>query len=143
MNKTHIIGHLGQDVEIRTLESGNTVASFTVASSENYTNKQGEKVTNTEWFRIEMWNKQAEIAGKYLKKGSHVYIEGKQKTDTWTNKEGEKRSSAKIQASLMKMLGSKDGARQEPGRAQAEPQQSNSQGSAQGNQEDEVGHLPF
>ena len=77
VNKQILLGHLGRDPEIRHLESGRAVTTFSLATSESYKNKQGEKVTNTEWHNVVLWSPLAEIAERFLKKGSQVYIEGK------------------------------------------------------------------
>jgi single-strand DNA-binding protein len=77
VNKAIILGNLGADPEVKHLESGNVVANFSVATSEKYTNKQGEKVENTEWHRVVFWGDKAEVIEKFLKKGDKVFIEGK------------------------------------------------------------------
>lgn len=86
MNKVFLIGNLGKDPEFRAFENGGRVAKFTLATNESFINKSGEKVVQTEWHDIEVWEKQAEIADKYLKKGSKVMIEGKIRTDSWQDK---------------------------------------------------------
>lgn len=105
VNKVILIGHLGSDPEVRHLESGATVANFNIATSENYTTKEGERVTQTEWHRIQLWEGLAKVAEKYLKKGSPVYIEGKLKTESWTDKEGNNRTTTRIRGLNMTMLG--------------------------------------
>ena len=107
LNKATIIGRVGSDPEVRYLENGNTVAKFSIATSESYTNKAGEKVENTEWHRIEAWDKLAQIIEKYVKKGSLLYVEGKIKTDKYTDKDGTEKYSTSIRINEMKMLGSK------------------------------------
>jgi single-strand DNA-binding protein len=106
VNKTIILGRLGKDPELRTLESGNTVATFSVATSEKYKNAKGEQVENTEWHNIVIWNKLAEVAGKYLKKGDQVYLEGKITTRSW-EKDGVTRYTTEIVVKEMTMLSSK------------------------------------
>ena len=108
VNKVILLGRLGKDVETRNLESGNTVANFTLATSESYKNKNGEKVENTEWHNIVVWGKQAEIAARYLKKGSQIYLEGKITTRSW-EKDGSTRYSTEIVANNFTMLGSPGG----------------------------------
>lgn len=88
VNKALILGNLGKDPEVRHLESGKAVANFSLATSEAYNNKQGDKVTNTEWHNIVLWSPLAEIAEKYLKKGNQVYIEGKITTRSYDDKDG-------------------------------------------------------
>jgi len=97
INKAVIIGRLGKDPEIKFLSSGNQVANFSVATSESFTNKQGEKVELTEWHNIVVWNPHLiKIVENYLKKGSLVYIEGKIKTRSWENQAGQKQYSTEI-----------------------------------------------
>lgn len=109
LNKAQIIGYLGKDPEVRYLQDGTAVANFPVATSESWKDKKtGEKKEATEWHRVNMFDKLAEIAGQYLKKGSLVYIEGKLKTRKWQDKDGRDRYTTEIQAHGMKMLGGKD-----------------------------------
>ncbi len=105
VNKVILIGNLGSDPEVRYLESGSAVAKFNIATTESYTNKSGERVDNTEWHRIELWEGLAKVAEKYLKKGNQVYIEGRIRTDTWTDKEGQQRTGVTIRANSMTLLG--------------------------------------
>lgn len=105
VNKVILIGNLGADPEIRNLPSGTTVANFNIATSENYTNKSGERVTQTEWHRVECWEGLAKVAEQYLKKGSSVYIEGKIRTEEWQDKDGNTRYTTKIRAQNLTMLG--------------------------------------
>tara|TARA_B100000900_G_scaffold229970_1_gene195289 strand:+ start:1322 stop:1822 length:501 start_codon:yes stop_codon:yes gene_type:complete len=103
LNKVTLIGRLGQDPEIREVGMSK-VANFSVATDESYTDKSGNKVEKTEWHRIVMWNKPAETAERYLKKGSLVYIEGKLETRSWENDSGEKRYSTEIKSFSFQML---------------------------------------
>lgn len=105
VNKVILIGNLGSDPEVRYLESGSAVAKFNIATTESYTNKSGERVDNTEWHRIELWEGLAKVAEKYLKKGNQVYIEGRIRTDSWTDKEGQQRTGVTIRANSMTLLG--------------------------------------
>ena len=108
VNKVTIIGNLGRDPENRYLPSGEQVTSISVATTENWTDKQsGEKKSLTEWHRISFFGKLAEIAGQYLKKGSPVYVEGKLRTQKYTDKDGVERYQTQIIANTMQMLGSK------------------------------------
>lgn len=107
LNKVMLIGHLGADPEVRYLESGSVVANFNLATTEVYTDRSGSKQSVTEWHRIELWDNLAKIAEQYLKKGSQVYIEGKLRTDSWEDKEGNKRSTVKVRALNMILLGSR------------------------------------
>ena len=105
VNKVILIGNLGSDPEVRYLESGSAVAKFNIATTESYTNKSGERVDNTEWHRIELWEGLAKVAEKYLRKGNQVYIEGRIRTDSWTDKEGQQRTGVTIRANSMTLLG--------------------------------------
>ena len=107
INKAILIGNLGKDPEVRRLESGAVVCSFPIATSETYKDKTGQKVSKTEWHNIVMWRGLAEIAEKYLKKGSSVYIEGKIKTRSWEDQENNMRYTTEIVADQMTMLGNK------------------------------------
>ena len=108
VNKVTIIGFCGRDPETRYLPSGEQVTSISVATTENWTDKQsGEKKSLTEWHRISFFGKLAEIAGQYLKKGSPVYVEGKLRTQKYTDKDGIERYQTNIIASTMQMLGGK------------------------------------
>ena len=105
INKVILVGRLGKDPEIRSTPGGNTVAKFTIATDERFTDKSGEKQERTEWHNIAAWGKLAEICGQYLRKGKLVYIEGSIRTDSWDDKEtGQKRYRTEIVANTMKML---------------------------------------
>ncbi len=106
LNKVTLIGNLGADPEVRYLDGGAVVAQFNVATTEKYTNRTGEKVEQTEWFRVELWNEQAKVAEQYLKKGNPVYIEGRLRTELWTDKDGKERFSLRVRATTMQLLGS-------------------------------------
>lgn len=104
VNKIHLLGHLGKDPEVRHLEGGRAVANFSIATSETYKDKQGEKVTNTEWHNIVLWSPLAEIAEKYLKKGNQVYIEGKMTTRSYDDKDGVTRYISEVVGRDMTLL---------------------------------------
>jgi len=104
VNKVILIGHLGKDPEVITFESGAKKVSFTLATNEKYTNRDGQKVETTEWHNIFCWNKQAEFAEAYFRKGKQVYVEGKIKTRTY-DEDGKKRYITEIEASSFQMLG--------------------------------------
>jgi single-strand DNA-binding protein len=108
VNKVILIGYLGADPEVKQLEGDNAVANVNLATSESYKDRNGNKVDQTEWHSLEFWGNQAKIAGQYLKKGAQIYVEGKIKTETWEDKEGNKRYRTKIRVNSMTMLGSKD-----------------------------------
>ncbi len=105
VNKVILIGNLGADPEVRYLTNGTTVANFRLATSENRLSKTGEKTTITEWHRIVAFGKLAEICRDYLSKGKQVYIEGKIRSRSWEDKEGNKRFTTEILANQMQMLG--------------------------------------
>ena len=104
-NKVQLIGNLGKDPEIKTIESGKKVAHFTMATNEIYKNARGEKVEETQWHNLVAWGGLAEIAEKYLNKGSEVLIEGKIINRVYTDKEGEKKYISEIQVNELLMLG--------------------------------------
>lgn len=106
LNQAQIIGFLGKDPEIRHMQNGNAVASFSIATTEKWKDKTtGEAKEQTEWHRISAFDKLAEIIGEYLKKGSLVYVCGKIKTRKYTDKDGVEKYATEIHASNMKMLG--------------------------------------
>jgi len=109
VNKVILIGNLGRDPEVRYMPSGDAVANISIATTETWKDKNGEKQEKTEWHRVAMFGKTAEIAGEYLKKGSQVYIEGRLETRKWTDKEGQERTTTEIRAERMQMLGSRSG----------------------------------
>jgi single-strand DNA-binding protein len=106
-NKVQLIGNLGNNPEIITLESEKKVAKFSIATNESYKNSQGEKVTDTQWHNVVAWNKTAEIIERYLEKGSEVAIEGKLTSRSYETKEGEKRYVTEVVVSELLMLGKK------------------------------------
>ena len=107
VNRVILVGNLGKDPEIRNLEGGAKVASFPLATSEKYTNRNGEKVDQTEWHNIQVWGKLADIVEQWMKKGQMVYVEGRLRTRTWEDKEKVKRYTTEIIADNIKMLGGK------------------------------------
>lgn len=107
VNKALIVGHLGKDPEMRYLPNGDAVANFSVATTEQWKDKEGNKQEAVEWHRISFFGKTAEVCGKYLKKGSLVYIEGSIHTRKWKDKEGQDRYTTEIRGDRMQMLGGK------------------------------------
>lgn len=105
VNKAILVGNVGNDPEVRYIESGMPVCNFSLATSEVYKNKNGERVTNTEWHRIVLWRGLAEVAEKYVKKGTQVYIEGRIKTRSWDDKDGIKRYTTEIVGDVLQLLG--------------------------------------
>lgn len=134
INKVIIVGFLGNDPEVRTMPAGDLVVNISVATSESWTDKNtGEKKEVTEWHRIVIYRKLAEIAAQYLHKGSQVYIEGRLKTRKWQDNNGQDRYSTEIQCDNLQMLGGRnqDAAQNQPPKqqdkqqkAQSKPQQS-------------------
>lgn len=106
-NKVQLIGNLGNNPEIITLESGKKVAKFSIATNENYKNAKGDKVTDTQWHNVVAWNKTAEIIEKYLEKGNEIAVEGKLTSRSYETKEGEKRYITEVVCSEILMLGGK------------------------------------
>jgi single-strand DNA-binding protein len=111
VNKVILVGRLGRDPETRYTGGGQAVANFSIATDETYKDKNGERQKRTEWHKIVVWGKQAEIAQQYLKKGSLIFIEGRIQSREWQDKEGQKRTSFEIVATNFRMLGGRaDGA---------------------------------
>lgn len=150
VNKVIVLGFLGIDPEVRTLESGVKLARLRIATSETYTAKDGQRIEQTEWHNVVLWRGLAEIGEKYLTKGKQVYIEGKLKTRSWKDQEGNDRYTTEIVADNMQLLGrSGGGERSQEGHdsggqsAQQQPQtqpQSTPSAADSGNDEDD---LPF
>jgi single-strand DNA-binding protein len=107
VNKVILIGRLGRDPETRFTSGGQAVANFSVATDESYKDRNGERQKRTEWHRIVIWGKQAEVAQKYLKKGTEVYFEGRLQTREWQDKEGQKRTTTEIVVTDFRFLGGK------------------------------------
>jgi single-strand DNA-binding protein len=105
VNKVILIGHVGQDPEVRFLDNNTPVCTIRMATSDVYKNKSGERVTTTEWHSVVLWRGLAEVAEKYVKKGSQIYIEGKLRTRSWDDKDKNKRYTTEIVADIMQLLG--------------------------------------
>ena len=117
INKVILVGNLGQNPELRYTTNGVAVCSLRVATSESYTDRaSGERITNTEWHNVVLWRGLAETAGKYLKTGSQVYLEGKLKTRQWQGQQGQNRYTTEVVADVMQLLG------RAPGREDNAPQ---------------------
>lgn len=112
VNQVTVIGNLGNDPEIRYMPSGDAIANISVATTRKWKNKDGAQQEETEWHRVTFFGRVAEVVGQYLKKGSSVYVQGRLKTDKYTDKDGVERYATKIIAEDMKMLG---GTRQDDG----------------------------
>ena len=105
VNKVILIGNLGRDPEVRYTQGGSPVANFTLATNEVWTDKGGQRQERTEWHRIVVWGKQAEIAREHFHKGKQVYVEGSLQTREWNDKEGNKRQTTEVKAMRVVMLG--------------------------------------
>ncbi len=105
VNKVILLGNLGRDPEVRYMPNGDAVANFSIATTDTWKDKQGQRQEKTEWHNIVMYRRMAEIAGEYLKKGSSVYLEGRLQTRKWQDKQGNDRYTTEIVADQMQMLG--------------------------------------
>lgn len=143
LNKVQIIGNLGQDPDMRVLNSGTAVTNLSIATTERWKDKQsGEKQERTEWHRVSMFGRLAEIAADFLRKGSKVYIEGKLQTRKWQDNEGKDRYSTDIQAHQLVMLDSKrDG--DAPAPRQQQPQRAGGVADAKPQEDDFDDDIPF
>jgi single-strand DNA-binding protein len=105
VNKAILVGNLGRDPELRTTPNGQSVVNFTLATSETWTDKSGERVERTEWHRIVAWGRTAEMCNQYLSKGRTVYVEGRIQTREWEDKDGNKRYTTEINANTVNFIG--------------------------------------
>jgi len=128
INKVILVGNLGNDPEVKYTQSGSAIATISIATSESWTDKQGQKQERTEWHRVKFFGKLAEIAGEYLKKGRQVYVEGSLRTDKYTGKDGVERYSTDIIANEMQMLGGMPGAERGAERSGGERSSAGSRG---------------
>jgi len=108
VNKVILLGNLGRDPEVRFTQGGTPVANFTMATTDRWSDPSGEKKEKTEWHRIVVWGKQAEVAGEYLRKGRPVFVEGSLQTREWTDREGNKRYTTEVRAQRIQLLGRPD-----------------------------------
>lgn len=108
VNKVILLGNLGADPEVRALPSGVKVANINIATSESYTGKDGQRVDQTEWHRVELWDNLANIAEQYLKKGNQVYIEGKIRSEEWQDKNGATVRGYKVRATSINLIGGRN-----------------------------------
>lgn len=106
INKVIIIGRMGADPEVKTVTGGNTVARLSVATSEQWKDREGQKQERTEWHRVVVWGKLAELCGKYLAKGRQVYVEGRLQTRSWEDQQGQKKYATEVVANTVQFLGS-------------------------------------
>lgn len=112
VNKVILVGNLGNDPECKYMPNGNAVANLSLATSESWKDQQGQQQERTEWHRLTMYRKLAEIAGEYLKKGSQIYVEGKLQTRKWTDNNGQDKYTTEVIVDQMQMLGSSSGGSQ-------------------------------
>lgn len=105
VNKVIVVGRLGTDPEVKTVSNGNTVARLSIATSEAWNDKDGQKQERTEWHRVVVWGKLAELCGKYLSKGRQVYLEGRLQTRSWEDQQGQKKYTTEIVANTVQFLG--------------------------------------
>lgn len=140
VNKVILVGNVGKDPEVKHLDGGSVVASFSLATTDNYKNKAGEKVSTTEWHNIVIWGKLAEVVEKWVTKGKQLYLEGKITTRSWDNKEGVKQYRTEIVADTMQMLGGAGEKKEPVAGGQAEQKAHNELASPAPGEEDD---LPF
>ena len=141
INKVILVGNVGKDPEVRYLDSGVAVANFPFATSETYKNKNSEKVTTTEWHNIVLWRGLAEVVEKYVKKGSQLYLEGKIRTRSWDDRDGNKRYTTEIVADTMQMLGRRSDESEAPPPSEEKP--STGETNEEDNTTEETDDLPF
>jgi single-strand DNA-binding protein len=150
INKVILIGNLGKDPEVRFTPGGQAVANFNIATSESWNDKtSGQKVEKTEWHRIVVWGKLAELCGEYLKKGRQCYVEGRLQTREWTDKEGVKKYTTEVVANTVQFLGGGAGRGAEGGAYQGNKSESSGSsghdsggGSGGGSPPDDMGGPP-
>ena len=145
VNKVILVGNLGRDPEVRFTKSGTPVASFSLATSEKWTGKDGNKEEKTEWHRIIAWGKLGEICGEYLSKGKQVYIEGRLQTREWEDNDGNKRQTTEIVANNMTMLGqlNSQGSDRSSSSSSGPPASSGVPNSVSGREDFEDDDIPF
>ncbi|WP_421918192.1 single-stranded DNA-binding protein [Marinifilum sp.] len=143
VNKVILIGNVGKDPEVRYLDNGVAVANFPLATSETYTNKNNEKVTQTEWHNIVLWRKLAEIAETYVKKGMQLYIEGRIRTRSWDDQDGNKRYMTEIFGDNIRMLDRKGDSSQPTSTPESTATTQATATNEAGASEEETDDLPF
>ena len=122
VNKVILMGNLGRDPEVRFMPNGDAVCNFSIATTDSWKDKAGERQEKTEWHNIVMYRRLAEIAGEYLKKGRPVYLEGRLQTRKWQTKEGQDRYTTEVIADSMQMLGGRDGAPAQESQPSSQPE---------------------
>ncbi|MGY0576558.1 MAG: single-stranded DNA-binding protein [Paraglaciecola chathamensis] len=134
VNKVILVGNLGQDPEVRYMPNGNAVANLSIATSESWKDQQGQMQERTEWHRLTMYRRLAEVAGEYLRKGSQIYVEGKLQTRKWQDQQGQDKYTTEVIVDQMQMLGGKSGGQSEGGFQGQQRQQQSQQRPNQGQQ---------
>ena len=122
VNKVILMGNLGRDPEVRFMPNGDAVCNFSIATTDSWKDKAGERQEKTEWHNIVMYRRLAEIAGEYLKKGRPVYLEGRLQTRKWQTKEGQDRYTTEVIADSMQMLGGREGAPAQESQPSSQPE---------------------
>jgi len=138
VNKVILIGNLGRDPEVKYTQNGTAVANLNVATNEVWTDKAGQKQERTEWHRVVVWGKQAQVLGEHLSKGKQIYVEGSLQTRSWDDREGNKRYTTEVRAVRVLMLGRAEGG---GSRVEAEvpgPETASDMGGPEMSNEDEV-----
>lgn len=143
VNKVILVGNLGKDPEVRHLENGAAVANFSIATSESYKDKNGNRQEQTEWHNVVLWRGLAQIAEKYLRKGSQIYIEGKLRTRSWQDKDGNTRYTTEVVGDNMTMLGGRGSGSDNSAPMPTAANEPASSGSANLNVDDDDDDLPF
>ena len=139
VNKVILVGNLGANPEMRYTQAGQAVANLRLATTERWTDKNGQKQEVTEWHRIVVWGKQAEICGQYLTKGRQIYVEGRIRTRQWQDQQGQKRYSTEIVAQTVQMLGPRSDRGPDDVGATVPPDEQMGAGPGPGNDDD----IPF
>jgi single-strand DNA-binding protein len=142
LNKVQLIGNVCHDLEVRYTKSGQAVTSFSLATNERWTKKDGTKEDKTEFHRIVIWGKLAEISGEYLSKGKQIYVEGKNQTREWDDKEGNKKQTTEVVCHVMTMLGQASGS-SSPSTGDSSASSGGQQSSSDGEPDFEDDDIPF
>ena len=142
VNKVIIVGNLGQDPEVRYTASGSAVCNLSVATTYSTKDQSGERKEETEWHRVTLFNRLAEVAGEYLRKGRSVYIEGRLRTRKWQDQNGQDRYTTEIVADQMQMLGGRDDGGQQP-QKQQQKQNYQAQGGGLADIDDDIPFAPY
>lgn len=137
VNKAIVVGHLGKEPELKSLSEGNSVLNLSIATSETYIDKSGQKVESTEWHRVKAFGKTADNMARFLKKGSQVYVEGKLKTNKWTDANGIEKYSTEINVQNFQLLDKKEGGSAQPAGNAADYAKA-SQGGGLGSLDDDI-----